>query len=680
MKYLPFSPKAAFASTALLVCLATATAYAVGTRRFELRSSDDFDGGDLKGVAIDSRGLVRAGYSLGSIPIDNAVTVWDAIRAPDGGLLLGTGNDGRVLRVQGQAVSVVAETKALAVTALAALSGGEVALGTIPDGKIFKLKGGELKSWLELKDTEHVWALAFDSKTSSLYAATGPEGKLFRIDRDGRASVYFDAEEQHLVSVAVSEAGVVYAGAGDKGKLYAVSAPGRARVLYDFGTTEVRSIVVGKEGSVFAIANELKAPRQPPRRSTSSDATAVPQRSQPAATGKGVLYRFDKEGSPEELLTNDKDFFVSLALDAQGAPHVGTGAEGRVYKVDKDSNSLLVADVDSRQIAALLLDGPERFIIGSDPTVVHPIRGVGGPDAVWTSKVLDASLRAKFGRLSWEASGALEFSTRTGGTEKPDGTWSDWSAVLAAPARISSPDGRFLQIRARFNRDPEAVLRSLEVAFVTENLRARVVDVGLKRTPSSSKGVPPSGGPISQAPSSTVELTWKTKNPDEDALRYRLEYQLLGTKDWFSILPPREILTKESYSWNTQDLPEGRYRVRVTATDELANPPGRATQHSLESEVLLVDNTPPTVEGLKVQGRRILGTAVDGVGPIARIEVSVSGSNEWVPFFPLDGIFDEPKEAFDLDVSQLVSSPPTMLTLRVYDAASNVSLRHVTVR
>lgn len=665
----------------LFVGLATPSALAVGTRHFTLQTGEDFEGGDLKGVAVDSGGSVRAGFNLGSIPLSKATNVWDALRLTDGSLLLATGNEGSLLQVRGQVASVAGETKALAATSLALLKSGAVAVGTLPDGKILKFENGKVSDWVTLKDTANVWDLAVDPKTNSLFAATGPEGKLYRIDTAGKASVYFDAEEQNLVSVAVGRDGTVYTGAGEKGKLYAVNGPGRARVLQDFGNTEVRAIVTSASGDVFAIANDLKVPRAMPRRPGAGEESAAPAPTAPSPSGKGVLYRFDSNGSPEQLLSNDKDYFSSLALDAKGVPYVGTGTEGRIYTVDAEHNSVLVADAEQRQIGALVLDGTERWAIASDPAVLLPIRGVGGADAIWTSKVLDAGLRASFGRLYWESSGALEFSTRTGGTEKPDSTWSDWSAPLAQPANVKSPEARFLQVRARFAKDPAAVLKSVDVAFVTENLRAYVTQINIKnRNPGSSKPLEASGGPVSGNPSSNIELSWKMANPDEDTLRYRLLYQLIGTPNWFDVLAPQETLTKDSYTWNTQDLPEGRYRIRVIATDELSNPPSRVKQHSLDSNIVLVDNTPPVVEQLTVAGRHIKGTATDGVGPIARIEVAVSGSNRWLPFFPTDGVFDQNREAFDLDVSGLFSNVPVMLTLRVYDAANNAALRYITLK
>jgi hypothetical protein len=181
----------------------------------------------------------------------------------------------------------------------------------------------------------------------------------------------------------------------------------------------------------------------------------------------------------------------------------------------------------------------------------------------------------------------------------------------------------------------------VRIPFVTSNLRAVLTEVTAD-SPASLKGVgdelEESGGPIGDDPDSKVKLKWKVDNPDKDKLRYRVQYRLLGTKHWFDLLRPKELLTSETYTWDTVDLPEGRYRIRVLASDELSNPPSLAKRHQLESGVVLVDNTPPSIEQLRVNGRVIEGIVLDGVGPVQRIELSVSGSEEWFPFFVADGL------------------------------------------
>jgi len=674
--------KIARISLVSFLLLAAAHAAAVGTRRFVLDDTSELKGGDLKGVALDSDGHVRAGFSLGAVPATQVTSVWSALPMPDGSLLLGTGNEGKLLKLQGGNVTVLAETKALVVTSLAQAFGGAVVAGTLPDGKVMKWEKGKLSDLATLKGAEHVWSVAYDAKAKAVYAATGPEGKLFRISQTGDAQVYFDAPEQHLMSVAVAPDGTVYTGASDKAKLYKVTAPGRASVLFDFGRTEVRAIAVNQKGEVFAIANDIKSSSSAPSRSRGGDAPAQPSATGGKTKGKGTLYSFSVDGKPDQLLDDGDEHYTSLALGDDGRPYVGTGVEGRVYTVDAGHTSVLVADAEERQIGALVMAGKERYVVSSDPAVVHAVKGSGGPDAVWTSKVLDAGIRARFGQLSWDATGTLELSTRTGNTKEPDDTWSAWSSPVTAPTLVTSPVGRYLQVRARFAKDPNAVLNQVEIAFLTDNLRAVLTNVDARGGDGESGDDSPkaSGGPVTRRADSTLSLTWKIDNPDKDELRYRLQYRLLGTNDWFDLLKPGEKLTKETYSWETSDLPEGRYRVRVTASDEISNPPDRVTRDTRESGIVLVDNTPPTIDALTATGTHLKGIAQDGVGPIARIEVSVAGSDEWLPFFPADGIFDEQREELDVDVKNMAKSLPALFSVRVYDKANNFVVRSVLVK
>ena len=131
-----------------------------------------------------------------------------------------------------------------------------------------------------------------------------------------------------------------------------------------------------------------------------------------------------------------------------------------------------------------------------------------------------------------------------------------------------------------------------------------------------------------------MKVTWKVDNPDQDELRFRLFYRAEGEADWRSMLKPAEKLTRAEYEWDTATLPEGAYRILVEASDELANPPDRVKKHTLISGVVLVDNTPPVFKlPPKMNGRRIVGEVVDGVGPIARIESQSPAPTSGVPFF-----------------------------------------------
>lgn len=656
-------------------------ASAVGTRTFELRSLDQLSGGELEGTSIDSRGRIHAGFRLGSLPLDQASSVFAALPLADGSVLLGTGSEGRILRVASGRVGTFVETGQIAVTSLAHAFGDTIVAGTLPEGRILRIdRNGNASTLADLPGAEGIWALAYDRRNDALFAATGPEGKIFRIDAQGQAQVYFDSDEPHIVSLALAGDGTLYAGSSGNALLYRLTGPGRASVVMDFPGNDVKALALGSDGSLYAISNEYAEPPDVPKRSPS---TASPVNLARPKPGKGTLTRIDPQGRPERLLYRTDTHFVSLALDENDLPHVGTGVEGRIYAVDDALTTMLVADTRERQVGAMVLTGRSRFVATSDPPVFHEILGYGGSEAVWTSRVLDAGLRAHFGKIRWHATGPVEISTRTGNTEAPDKTWSDWSAPLSAPGQIKSPSARYIQVRARFARDPNATISEITLPFVTDNLRAVVTSIEAKpknapSTPRSTTTLPSSGAEP-PSPSTVLKLSWKVSNPDGDALRYRLAYKLEGQNVWRDITTADEVVTKTEYDWETAGLPEGLYRVRVEASDERANPPDRTLRHALESGIVIVDNTPPVFRQLAVQGRRLRGEVVDGVGPIARIDISLDGRN-WQPLHPDDLVFDEASESFDVDLSSWAGPGSHIAAVRAFDAAGNFVVRSVELR
>jgi hypothetical protein len=194
------------------------------------------------------------------------------------------------------------------------------------------------------------------------------------------------------------------------------------------------------------------------------------------------------------------------------------------------------------------------------------------------------------------------------------------------------------------------------------------------REPASS--IPATGGePAKHDP--VVKVTWKVENPDNDPLRYRVSFRREGQPQWRDALKSEEVLTKTELDWDTQALPEGKYRVRVEASDEWANPPDQAQKHSLESDAVLIDNTPPTIQNLQIAARRLRARVVDGVGPIARVEVAIDGKTDWRPLGAADGVFDSADEAVDADVSALVPPGSHMVSVRAFDAAGNFVVREI---
>ena len=104
-----------------------------------------------------------------------------------------------------------------------------------------------------------------------------------------------------------------------------------------------------------------------------------------------------------------------------------------------------------------------------------------------------------------------------------------------------------------------------------------------------------------------------------------------------------------------------------------SNPDGYELEDSRESRAVLIDNTAPTVDPLKVEkvnGRVVVRAVVfDGVGPIIRADYAMDG-REFRPMRPDDGVLDGAGETFTLFLGALASGGHTV-TVRVADEAEN---------
>ncbi|MBK8170790.1 MAG: hypothetical protein IPK60_10680 [Sandaracinaceae bacterium] len=657
-------------------------ASAVSTRNFTMDDVASFSSGELNHASVFSDATVRPGVEFARIAMPDIPVAYSIARGSDGAVFIGTGNDGKIFRLRGETLSVFAETHQLLVSALAWGEGGTLYAGTLPEGRIYAINAqGTMRELVRLPETDHIWALSFDTRRHTLFAGTGPQGKVFAIDANGHADVYYDAEAQHIMSLALDAAGNLYAGTSDQALLVRVRGPGRAEVVHDFPGNEVTALSF-RNGTLAVAANEFSEAPSAGSATATTGATA-PTATRAAASprpraGKGRLFRLNRDGHIEQIFSSDDGHFTSVELADDGTAYVGSGKDGRIYRVMPDRTSAMWIDVDERQVLAIALTGRDPVFVTGDAGAVYRI--VQGDPAVseWTSKVLDAEWTARFGELVWRGDGAIQFQTRSGNTERVDTSWSEWSAAMTTPGPIRSVAARYLQVRARFPRASASVLRSVTVYYLPQNQRASVRDVAVTRrspTKRSTDSVPDTAQDDLPTPSATYRLTWKLDNPDGDRLRFRLQFRNESQDVWRAMHRESEIVSRLEYAWDTSAVPDGYYRVRVNVSDEPSNPAPYALTSNADSGPILVDNHAPRIEGLTLANGHLQGRAIDAVGPVSRLEYAIDGG-EWRAFFPIDDLLDTANEAFDVTLTD-VPSGAHIVAVRAVDAGGNVGSAEV---
>jgi hypothetical protein len=658
-------------------------ASAVSTRSFVLDDAASLAAGELHHVAVRSDGRVSASVELTRVAMpDDVPIVWSWARAGDA-LFLGTGDDGRVYRVRGETIELFAETHQLLVSSLAMGDGGVLYAGTIPEGRIYAIDtaaspGAAPREIARPDAAEHVWSLAWDAPRHRLFAATGPEGRVYAITGTtgtgaATADLFWDSVATHVMSLALAPDGSLYAGTSDDAIVAHITSPGHAETVFDFPGNEITSIALAN-GVLAIAANEFPDPPAVSPAPTKRSATA--SRAARARPGRGRLYTIGVDGRAERVWASEDGHVTRVQLAADGTIWAGLGVDGRVLRVSPDRTSAIWIDVDEREVLAMdLVSTTSPFVATGDGAALYRVGSDAPRAASWTSKVLDASFAARWGQLHWRGSGALRFSTRSGDTERPDETWSEWSSAMTTEGPIRSPSARFLQIRAEFPADPGAAILAVSAFYLPENQRPVVSDVAIKAR--TTKRAPELDVDAPEAPSPLLGLAWKIDNTDADRIRYRLRYREEGQAIWRDILRESETLTALEYQWSTAAIPDGYYVVSVEASDELSNPDALTLRSTSESEPLLVDNHPPTVSGLTFAGGRVRGTASDTLGPVARLEAAIDGG-EWRVIFPEDDLLDTRDEPFVIDVSTLAPGSH-IVAVRAIDAAGNQTASEITV-
>ena len=127
-------------------------------------------------------------------------------------------------------------------------------------------------------------------------------------------------------------------------------------------------------------------------------------------------------------------------------------------------------------------------------------------------------------------------------------------------------------------------------------------------------------------------------------------------------------------------MPNGRYLVKVVASDAPSNPGGLALTGEKESTAFDVDNTPPMVTATLVDRgpAKVRAVAKDDASPLRKAEYSVDGGR-WEEVYPQDGINDAREETYEFTPDSLSAGTTHVVVVRVMDLLGNAASARVEV-
>ena len=708
----------------------------------------DFAAGNLTNVAVTSTGDVRLAPSLRKLADTTQNYVWAILPDGHGNLYLGTGDSGEILKMDAAGkVSPFYKTGELEVTALALGGDGSLYAGTAPHGVVFRVRPSGKGDKVFTTSEKYVTALAADAIGTDIYVATGGGvGRAYKVSLtslpaglraggiDGPNVLWLDkplapkealftSPEAHLLSLATGKDGTVYAGSSPDGIVYKITPDGKSTVLYDATEPNITALTTDKDGNVYAGTGPTGtvyriAPDGTARRVLGKLPTGITGLQADAdgavyAVSGGTVTKINPDDTTQSFVAPEDQQFVSLALDpSTGAVYTGTGVIGSVYGIGA-----------FRQTA-----GQTNTLEGKYQSVVH-----------------DAGIRAKWGTLTWGGDAGVSLQTRTGDVPRPDASWSAWSTPLnvSTGQAVTSPPARYIQYQAvltggsgptiprlrdvtlyylprnqsptvaiRKPADGDAVSKDMLIQWTASDPDKDTLayDVAyskdggqtwtpIKKRAGATKTVTTTVPAAGSVPSVAV-IAQGTTNLDKvsnvpPAIRAQILAQMKAEQLKAASAPaaaPKPAdkgaveLKETSFSWDTTEVPDGTYQVRVIASDKPSNPANYLTARAV-SAPFLIANAVPTLTVQVTTGSPISsddtsihlrGTVTTGPAFVKAVQAKIDGGDA-IAASADDGLFDSPSEAWSLTLPPL-SMGKHSVEVQAIDRAGNTVTQTVDVR
>jgi len=589
---------------------------------------------------------------------------------------------------------------------------GRVLVGISGDRcALCRLEAGQMKTVFEPNDAKYIFAIDTDD-SGNIYLGTGPEGKVYRLDAFGKESqLVYDSSDKNILSLTIGRDGFVYAGSDSRGLIYKINPRTETVVvLYDSDQPEIAALLFAEDGELYAAATsakvvqaetkfaqqlplagrpelklqeekgyaeddgalKLKIPNTKEQTDDEKSEGKIPPRKPSKPPRASYIYKVTSDGYVTDVFSETAVFFAMAEQD--GKLLIGTGNSGQLFTIDPaaEEEAVVYEDKQTSQITAVVVSGDDVYLGTANPAKLIKLSKRFAAEGAYTSELIDAGQPTKWGKLQIEADIPQEcevmVSSRSGNVKDVnDPTFSDWTELVevTGPVQLGCPLGRFCQYKLVLQSEDgqkSPLVREIAVANTVPNLAPKVESVSVSKITSASK-------------EGLFKISYKAEDDNEDKLIYKIDFRKIGRTNWIEL---KDEIEKDSFEWDGKTIEDGRYEVRVTASDERSNTITTKLTGGRISEPVVVDNTGPIIIEHQVTKA---GTEVtlklkvsDQLSAIDKVEYTVDSNAEWKGAMPNDLVYDTREENFDITIKDLAVGEH-VLTIKATDAVGNTTYK-----
>ncbi|MGN6184925.1 MAG: WD40 repeat domain-containing protein [Thermoanaerobaculia bacterium] len=623
-----------------------------------------------------------------------------AVGFANGSLLVGSSPNGKVYKVDPESgsQSVFFDPQQAYIWSLLPLANGDVAIATGVEGKLFRVtSSGQGKVLYDSADT-HIRSIA-ERKDGTILAGASGKGRIYSITKDGAAIALFDSPLNEVSSIFVDANGTGWASAASN--VLPSSAPAKSQ-----GKGNAQQQGSASSSSTQGSAGEQKKEGESSGTvevSFSFDDSASSAAA--AQAGTAEVYRIDADGFVQTVRKFEREMVYAVSGTSDGRVLLATGPNGRIYEL-KDNELSLIGAVPEKQIVSISSANNTTLITTTNSGAVYRMESRNTANPEFRSAAKDVERFSRFGNYRIEGrnltNGSIAISFRSGNTRTPDGTWSAWTTPQAAlEGNIAAPPARYVQWKITMQKAPaDAAVDGVTVAYLNRNI-APAIDAISVQDPAvvfissaypSAPQVVEATNPDEYGIFTSLDtprdranadqgkrmfrkgyrtVAWRASDENGDALRYTLSFRRKGSDRWLRL---RENMDETQSNFDSSQLPDGRYELRLVATDASDNPDAALTDEK-EGVEFDIDNTAPKIVASQ-NGNSVTIHITDELSPIGKVEYSAD-AQKWIRLTPNDGIADSRDETFTLDRKDVDGK---FVIVRAVDGQYNVATTSLNVK
>ena len=272
------------------------------------------------------------------------------------------------LRPTGKA-SIIFAAQELQVQAIAIAPDGTIYAATSPDGKVYKIVHGGPAPGQAAEGTHTTAEIAAAQEGAKPGAPEEKPRTAVAVDASYSASVFFDPKTKYIWALQLDKSGQLYVGTGDRGQIFRVDRSGSGSLFFQSDEAQIRCLALDNSGNLIA-----------------------------GTDGSGLVYRISPQGEAFVLYAAPKKEITALAIDAQGNIYAAGAGEKRGGSVSGSGQSasqgggsaqvitIVAPSAAPNAVPALVPLSPAAVMANLGGSDIYRISPDGSPRTLWSSK------------------------------------------------------------------------------------------------------------------------------------------------------------------------------------------------------------------------------------------------------------------------------------------------------